>query len=181
VVDSLLHSLDALRVLTEERADPQGVDVDFESLVAEMDSAIADQTGGPDDTEVAANVAIAVTDDVIAEVQQQIDSSRVVFKVMAQLEEGSAFGAVRFFQLHSELNECGKIITSSPSEEQIQAEKVSTAYSALIGTDMSADDLRERVASVQEITNVTVNVFDPNAVAVDDAPVEASEKQSEAQ
>ena len=39
VVDSLLYSLDALRVLTEELADPQGVDVDFESLVEEMDAA----------------------------------------------------------------------------------------------------------------------------------------------
>ena len=173
VVDSLLHSLDALRVLTEELADPQGVDVDFESLVEEMDAAVADQTGGPGDAEAVANVALVVTDEVLVEVQQQVESSRVVFKVMAQLEEGSAFGAVRFFQLHSELNECGKIITSSPTEDQIQAEKVSTAYSALIGTDMSADDIRERVSSVQEIVDVTVDVFDPNAVEVDEQSSES--------
>ena len=45
IVDALLHSLDALRVLTAELSEPTGVKVDFESLVREINECSAGQTG----------------------------------------------------------------------------------------------------------------------------------------
>ena len=126
VVDSLLHSMDALRVLNEELADPAGIEVDFESLVKEMDTAVAAQTGdgGDQGDEVEVDQSLDLSDTVLAEVNAQLESNRIVYQVQADLEEGSAFGAVRFFQLHSELSEFGKIITSTPSEADIAAEKI---------------------------------------------------------
>ncbi len=172
VVDSLLHSLDALRVLNEELIDAQGIEVDFESLVKEADAAVAAQTGESADSGKGGDSGLPQleTDEaVLTEIQAQTDSNRLVFRVDATLEDEAAFGAVRFFQLHSELVEFGKIITSNPTEEQIAAEEIGTGYSALIGTDLPAEDIESRLSEVQDIASLTVKQFDP------------SEKQSEAQ
>ncbi len=163
VVDSLLHSLDALRVLNEELIDEQGIEVDFESLVKEADAAVAAQTGeeapkGPDES--AGPPQLDLGEAVLADIQTQTESNRVVFKVDATLEEESAFGAVRFFQLISELTELGKVITSNPTEEQIAAEEIGTQFTALIGTDLPTDDIETRLAEVQDIASLLVEPFD---------------------
>ncbi len=165
VVDSLLHSLDALRVLNEELAEPRGIEVDFESLVKEMDSAVANQTGDEGDAaeivQSSGPQLLELSDDVMIEVNAQLESNRIVYRVDASLEEGSAFGAVRFFQLHTELGELGKILTSNPTQEQIAAEQIGNGYSALLGTDLPADDIQTRLSEVQEIASLTVVSFDP--------------------
>lgn len=166
VVDSLLHSLDALRVLNEELVEAQGIEVDFESLVKEADAAVAAQLGesvetGPDKSEGPPKLDLG--DSVLADVQSQIESNRIVFKVDASLDEESAFGAVRFFQLHSELAEFGKVITSNPSEAQIAAEEIGTYFTALIAADLSAEDIEKSLAEVQDISSLSVAPFDPSA------------------
>lgn len=166
VVDSLLHSLDALRILNEELIDAQGIEVDFESLVAEADAAVAAQTGeivkaGPDES--AGPPQLDLGESVLTDVQTQLDSNRIVFKVDAVLDKECAFGAVRFFQLHSELAEFGKVITSNPNEEQIAAEEIGTQFTALLGSDLPAEDIQARLAEVQDINSVTIEPFDPSA------------------
>lgn len=165
VVDSLLHSLDALRVLNEELIDAQGIEVDFESLVKESDAAIAAQTGETANAaaEPEGPLQLDLSESVLAEIKSQIASDRIVYRVDATLEAESAFGAVRFFQLHSELVEFGKIILSNPTEEQIAAEEIGTQFIALIGTDLPAEDIQTRLAEVQDIDSLTVAQFDASA------------------
>ncbi len=165
VVDSLLHSLDALRVLNEELVEETGVEVDFESLVAEADAAMAAQTGesASGSGESSGPPALEISTEVVAEMEAQVESNRLVFKIEATLDSESAFGAVRFFQLHSELVEFGKMIISNPTEEQIAAEEIGAHFTALIGTDLPPEDIETRLAEVQDISSLTVQPFDPDA------------------
>ena len=187
VVDALLHSLDALRVLTEELANPTGVEVDFESLVAELDASVATQTGESAPAKASGSAAqsdLAISDEVLAELQDQLDSGRMAYRITAKLQEDSAFGAVRFFQVHAELGECGKILVSSPTEAQIQEEQIGDTYQAMVATDLQPSDIQQRLVQVEDIASVDVSPFDAAADATPvpaPAAAEAQEKTAPAE
>jgi hypothetical protein len=145
--------MEALRVLNEELADPNGIEVDFETLVKEMDAAVAARLARvvSRPAQTSANLggqSLDLSEAVLAQVGAQIESNQVVFRVDADIEEGSAFDSVHFFQLPPELSEFGSSITSAPTEDEIAEETVGGHFSALIGTDVTEDDTRARISKV---------------------------------
>ena len=167
VVDALLHSLDVLRVLTDELIDEQGVVVDFASLVKELEAcsgivAVEAASGGSD-------LVIEVTDEILDQVTTALAAGETVYEIGASITGDEMFASIRLFQLTTELTDNARLIAANPTLEDIQGELNGKSFKAIIGSDKSIEELTELAVSVQDIGDVTVVSFDANAAKT--APV----------
>ena len=160
VVDALLHSLDALRVLTDELIDEQGVEVDFTSLVAELEACMGIEAKAASADGDAATISI--TDETLSQVSLALGAGETVFQISATVGD-EMFASIRLFQLTTELTDNTRLIAANPTLEDIQAEANGATFTAIVGSDKSVDDLTELALSVQDITDVTVAPFDADS------------------
>ena len=121
VIDALLHSLDALRVLTDELIDEQGVEVDFESLVAELEAS-AGMAAATNDSGSETAASAELDDAALAEVQAALNAAQTVFDLHAEVVGDQTFASIRLFQLVTEFQDSTRFIASVPTLEQIQAQ-----------------------------------------------------------
>lgn len=161
VVDALLHSLDALRVLTDELVDERGVEVDLASLVAELEACMGVEASESSDNDESGSLDI--TDDTLAQISSALAAGETVFKVTASIVGDEMFASIRLFQLTTELSDNARLIVASPTLEDIQAEKNGKSFTAIIGSDKSVDDLTQLSLSVQDIGEVVVEPFDADS------------------
>jgi two-component system, chemotaxis family, sensor kinase CheA len=167
VVDALLHSLDVLRVLTDELIDEQGVVVDFASLVKELEACsgiVAVETAGG-----GSDIVIEVTDQILNEVSTALSAGETVYEIGASIVGDEMFASIRLFQLTTELSDNTRLIVANPTLEDIQGELNGKSFKAIVGSDKSIEELTELAVSVQDIGKVTVASFDANAAKT--APV----------
>jgi len=169
VVDALLHSLDVLRVLTDELIDEQGVDVDFASLVAELEACMGIEAN--DSADAGASAAISITDGTLANVSRALDAGETVYQLNASVTGDEMFASIRLFQLTTELSDGARLIASNPTLEDIQAETNGKSFTAIIGSDKSIDELTQIALSVQDIGDVTVAPFDADSAKATQAAV----------
>lgn len=175
LIDALLHSLDALRVLTDELIDEQGVEVDFESLVAELEACAGiepSQTTDGDDTPH----TIDLNDDTLDMISTSLAAGEKVFEITASVVGEEAFSSIRLFQLVTELSEQTRLIASVPTVEEIRAEKNGRAFTAIVGSEKSADDLSVLALSVQDIGDVKISQYSPESAQTTRAPEKAPQK-----
>jgi two-component system chemotaxis sensor kinase CheA len=161
VVDALLHSLDALRVLTDELVDEQGVEVDLASLVAELEACMGIEAS--ESSNDGGSGAIDITDDTLAQISSALAAGETVFKVAAAIIGDEMFASIRLFQLTTELSDNTRLIASNPTLEDIQAEKNGKSFAAIIGSDKSVDELTQLALGVQDIGEVEVAPFDADS------------------
>ena len=164
VVDALLHSLDALRVLTDELIDEQGVVVDLATLVAELEACMGIEATV--ETEDTGDVSINITDEVLSQVSGALDSGETVYQLNASIVGDEMFASIRLFQLTTELTDNARLIAASPTLEEIQAEANGKSFTAIVGSDKSIDELTQLATSVQDIGEVTVAPFDADSAQV---------------
>lgn len=180
LVDALLHSLDALRVLTDELIDEQGVEVDLESLVAELEACAGvkpSQTTDGDDTPG----TIDLNDDTLDLISTSLAAGEKVFEITASVGGEEAFSSIRLFQLVTELSEQTRLIASVPTIEEIRAEKNGRAFTAIVGSEKSADDLSALALSVQDIGDVKISQYSPESAQTTRAPRKAPGSNSGAE
>ncbi len=158
VVDALLHSLDVLRVLTDELIDEQGVVVDFASLVSELEACIG--VKAPESSDSEAVGTIEITDETLGAIELSIAAGETVYRVNASIVGDAMFASIRLFQLTTELSDNAQLIAASPTLEDIQAEKNGLSFTAIIGSSKSVEELTQLSMSVQDIGDVAVSPFD---------------------
>ena len=169
LVDALLHSLDALRILTDELIEERGVEVDFELLVAELEACAGNEPNQvADDGDT--SKALELNDDALDMISTTLAAGENVFKITASVVGEEAFSSIRLFQLTIELSEQTRLIACAPTLEEIQAEKNGMAYTAIVGSDKSADDLISFALSVQDIGDVKVSTYRPDSASAAQAP-----------
>ena len=131
LVDALLHSLDALRILTDELIEERGVEVDFESLVAELD-ACAGTVPVQAATEGETAKVLELNDDALDMISAAFAAGEKVFGLTASVVGDEAFSSIRLFQLTIELTEQARLIVCSPTIEEIQAEQNGMTFKAIV-------------------------------------------------
>jgi two-component system chemotaxis sensor kinase CheA len=176
VVDALLHSLDALRVLTDELIDEQGVVVDFESLVAELEACMGVEAKQAVDDEQPSSIDL--TDDTLGQISSALAAGETVYQLDASVVGDEMFASIRLFQLTTELSDSTRLITANPTLHDIQAEKNGKSFTAIIGSDKSVDELTQLASSVQDIGDVSVTTFDANSFKNSQAMTPATEEPS---
>ena len=175
LVDALLHSLDVLRVLTDELIEERGVEVDFESLVAELEACAGNEpvraTGGGE-----ALLELKLNDQDLDMVSIALAAGESVFEIIASVTGENAFSSIRLFQLTTELSEQARLIKSAPSLEDIQAENNGTTFTAIVGYDKSDDELSALALSVQDIGNVKVSAYSPEPASTAEGTEKATKQ-----
>ncbi|MCZ6538502.1 MAG: Hpt domain-containing protein, partial [Chloroflexi bacterium] len=173
LVDALLHSIDALRILTDELIEERGVEVDFESLVAELE-ACASKAPQQATDDGGTSKALELNDDALDMISTALAAGDKVFEITASVVGDEAFSSVRLFQLTTELTEQARLIASSPTLEEIQAEKNGMEFAAIVGSEKSVDDLNALVLSMQDIGDVKVSTYSPDPASPAQAPGKAT-------
>ncbi|MDG0869210.1 chemotaxis protein CheA [Candidatus Lucifugimonas marina] len=172
VVDALLHSLDVLRVLTDELIDEQGVEVDFASLVAELEACMGIEAS--DSSDAGSSASIAITDENLASISQALDAGETVYQLNASVTGDEMFASIRLFQLTTELSDGARLIVANPTLDDIQAEANGKSFTAIVGSDKSIDDLTQIAIGVQDIGEVSVVPFDADSAKATQAAAPAA-------
>ncbi len=165
LVDALLGSLDGLKALKQHATRGEDGGVDIEPLVAALRSAAS---AGPDDRTTmevgtdGANLPLEAS----ARVEAALALGQRVYRARVRLTETSDWLAVRAFQVLAALDECGDVIWSSPSREDIEREAAAHTLDVVLSTSSTdVDAIASAVRAVDEVVDVTVEPVDPDGQA----------------
>lgn len=168
VVDALLHSLDTMRELRDELADPSGQDINIASVVAELEA--VGGSDAPSGDEQAAPAAAVSTELVLDPTASErlaalVTEGQVALRVAITLESGTDWASIRLFQVLTELSELGEVVASSPSAEQVEGGEVGDAMTLIVATRLGEEAVRERAAAVADVASVTIDRYQQEAAA----------------
>ncbi len=175
LVDALLMSLDGLKILknalTEEG---EGESIDTGPIVDALNAAAA---GGaaPEaaSTQPALQTVVAGDEDLRSKIDEASGEGHTVLHLKVRIEESSDWKAVRCFQVLNELDDCGRVLGSVPSQSEIEQEQVTGLLEVLLATDLEIPDVQARAEQLEEVTGVEAAAFDPTAVPEPPAETEA--------
>jgi two-component system chemotaxis sensor kinase CheA len=153
LVDALLQSLDALKVLKEDLEAGNEESIEIAPLVAALRGVAEPGDGGTSAKGPGASLEAAIAEDPAA--QQRLEAASAdgldLYLVRAALSEDSDWAAVRFFQAVNEASGLGEVLCSVPSLEEIQQEKVGSDLQLLLATPESAETVRAAIDAVDDI------------------------------
>ncbi|MEE8318140.1 MAG: chemotaxis protein CheA [Dehalococcoidales bacterium] len=165
IIDALLYSLDALKILKDEIVNLQESDLDIDSVVEKLKEA-----AGADDSPVSAGGAAILTLSEADSIGLQTALAKGLngYKIKVSVDKNSDWAAARCFQVITELNQSGEIICSSPSADDIEEEKIDFEFELLFASLEDKDTLQGIITSIAEIDNVEIAFFTPEESAVTD-------------
>ncbi len=164
IIDALLESLDALRVLLEEVATLRGSGMEFSPLAARLQTLLA---GGTAEGEAAPAAASAISVGAgLAEAMAAREATGLqMVEVRVCLAPDCAMPAVRLFQCLVELNANGEVLTSAPSSAQIESEEVGGELVALFATDREPGQVAELLRPVLDVAAVEATAYNAGGEA----------------
>ncbi|MDO8690642.1 MAG: chemotaxis protein CheA [Dehalococcoidia bacterium] len=158
LIDLLLQSLDVLRVLREEVVTLEDSGLDPSDLVSSLKQFLEENLPKDDQEKPAVAAAAspkAAPGPSIGALQSARPDGRQYF-VTVQIDKESPFPAVRFFQVHLCLSSIGEITESTPSKEEIEAEKVGTELRLNYFTEQSSLAIRDLLMAVPDVSAVRI-------------------------
>ena len=172
-VDALLHSLDAMRVLRDELADPTGRSLDVSAAVAELaqaaDGASAEEehaaAAGSSTPGAAPVLPIVLGPAALERIAELATGDAHLLDVDVEISPGTIWSAVRLFQAVQALEELGELIASDPSQAEIDSGTPAERLRAVVSTRSSEDDVRRDIAALEDIARVDVQPYAPPAAA----------------
>ena len=174
-VDALLHSLDAMRVLRDELADPTGRSLDVSAAVAELAQAAGasaeGEPGAKDAGSAPAGAGPAAPIVLGPAARERIadlaSGGAQLLAVDVHISADTIWSSVRLFQALQALGDLGEVIASEPSQSAIDSGAPSQLLRAIVSTRSSEDDVRREVGGLDDIAGVEVEPYVPEAVAKD--------------
>jgi len=175
LVDALLMSLDGLKVLKDNLGDGEETPIEIQPIVDALNAA-ADAGDPPDAAAVIASLhSVVAGDDQLRTTIEAAVQEGTVLHLTVELDPATDWKAVRCFQVINALDECGEILVSSPSQADIEQEKVSARLEVLLATTQDAADVQAPVEQVEDVKTVSVAAWDPAAAAAAAAAVPPKE------
>ena len=92
-------------------------------------------------------------------VKQAAEQGFSAFQITVELTEDCLLKAARVYMVFETLEEVGEIIKSVPGVEELEAEEFDAAFSVVIVSEASADELKMRINKISEIQSVDVAAF----------------------
>jgi two-component system chemotaxis sensor kinase CheA len=153
LVDVCLESLDALRLLRNEVIERRASPVDIAPLVERL-SRLAAPTPTEGNGPQTDGKQQATGDDPSPVVHPP---SSPVYTISADIAPDSFASAARAFQVLLALQSLGDVLDVQPPQAVIETAAPVQRITARLATSHSPDDIRQALADIPEITNVTVN------------------------
>ncbi len=155
LVDMLLKSLDALRMLNQEVVTREHSGLDPSPLIEALTGFLPKEARPEENDNRPVEDDRSRQNDCGSPLGDQSQGS--AYKVTVQVDPGSAFPAVRFLQAHLALAEIGTIVQSAPSRLEIEAEKVGGELMAICLTLEGGDRIRDILMAIPEICAVRIS------------------------
>lgn len=180
VVDALLHSLDGLRALNEELVSPENGEYDIAFAVAELEAVM----GGEDEPASEAGDSgemgpLALDEDGREKLQSAVAAGQTAYQVSVGFDKESTWTAVRCFQVVHELSQVGEVITSNPSPEDIEQEKVGFELRVVFSSFQGEEQVKGAMETVSDIQSLSVDAYSPEQAAPEAQQVTGTEKTTE--
>ncbi len=180
VVDALLHSLDGLRALNEELVSPDESEYDIASAVAELNAAMG---GEGESASVAGDGGemgpLALDDDGRERLQSAVAAGQTAYQVSVGFDKESTWTAVRCFQVVHELSQVGEVITSNPSPEDIEQEKVGFELRVVFSSFQGEEQVKGVMETVSDIQSLSVDAYSSEQAAPEVQQVTGTEETAE--
>ena len=160
VIDALLHSLDALRLLKEELVTGRESDVEIDAVVSELDQASGGEAGriGAVAT-MDAGAGLALDSSAAENLKSALGAGQSAFLVKVIFNPQTSWAAVRCFQVLDALALLSEVIASAPSQLEIEQEKVDSRLEAIVASPEDESSLRAAVATVPDIATLEVEPY----------------------
>jgi two-component system chemotaxis sensor kinase CheA len=183
IVDALLHGLDVMRVLRNELVSPTAKPTEISDAVKELATAM--NAGGQPGTQDAGQAALAIDAEAKAKIEAAKGEGKQAFRIRINLDQESGWASVRCYQILQELLPIADIITSQPSQEEIEKGNAGALFELLICSEKNQDEIKKAIAAAAETNNIDVSNYsgeEPapaiNKVATPDASVTKKEEST---
>lgn len=158
LVDALLQSLDALKVLMEEISSGNEGALDIAPLVATLQAVSqGPEDGGPVEADaISINTALAADPTVTARLEKAAADGLSLYLVRIVIEQGTDWAAVRCLQVVNELSGLGEIVCSVPSQADIEQEKVGQQFELILASPDGPEAAKAAVSSIDDLKSTDV-------------------------
>lgn len=96
--------------------------------------------------------------------KEALNQGKNVYGLTVKVQESCILKAARAFLVFKAIEECGEIILSNPSAQDIEDEKFELDFSLIVVSEADLDKVIGAAKSVSEIENVIGDVLDPDHV-----------------
>ena len=163
VVDALLSSLDTLKILKDEIDTREISQVDIASVISELEN-VQQETYSPQSNMTIANdcpqTGISLDEESKRNIQAAITGGKKAYKVdVAMAQQGMDWAAIRYFQVLNDLSCHGEIITSNPSQTDIEAQKVGNDMALIYTTDQGEEAIKNQLSQIEDIERIDVTSY----------------------
>ncbi|MDA0734670.1 MAG: chemotaxis protein CheA [Chloroflexi bacterium] len=146
----------------DDLANDEDSNVDIAPAVKELEAAMGSQDPAKGSAKKANATPILSLDQTAT---QRLQTAQItgqnIFLVAVTLQEDTPWASVRCFQVLQGLSLMGDVITSKPTQEDIEAEKVSGEIQVVIATEHDADTLRAPLVTLEDISEVSIEPYTP--------------------
>ena len=187
VIDALLNGLDLLGSLKEELVSTDAKQTDITVSAAELNKVASGTDSEPaekvETAVVRLNIDIASKD----KLEQALANGCTAYNIQGTIKKDSAWPTVRCFQLMQELIPMGQIITSSPTQKEIEDGQPTYDVKILYASLKNEKAIKKAVSSVPEIDNYQITLctkeeiahhVEKGPVTVDNTPAKKEESTS---
>lgn len=164
IANALLAALDDLRILRENLTAEQETEIDVTAEIARLEDLAISESVAATTTEPAkemAAVAISTNEEGRKRLQELLSTGSKAYQITVAIEEGSPWGAVRFFQVLNDLGEKGTIIASNPTQEEIEAEQAGSTLGLILAGMIEEEEISEVLREIPDIANTNIGPYDP--------------------
>lgn len=174
MVDALLYSLDALKVLNESLISSEDSHLDITPMVARLKEVIGES---PDTTPDVPQV-LNLRPDAIGKIEKAKLQGKRVCRIEVSISEESTWAAVRCLQVISEIEQIGEVAASAPSAKEIEQEKVGSKLELVFLSLEDEGKIRGIISSIDEIDEVNIFPYDLEEEGSDDKQEAAGPKKA---
>jgi len=161
IIDALLFSLDALKTLKGEIVTRRESDVDIPLIVSRLnESAEADncekteEAGNPNGSAGKTGKLITLNKNAASKIAKAQKNGLNVYVVKAFIDKKSEWLAVRSLQIHNELTAMGELVASVPGLKEIEQEKVTPEFNAIVCCSRKNDEIEQTLKLIADIEKV---------------------------
>ncbi len=161
LVDALLESLDGLKSLTASLGSGGEDAVDVSRAVTALRAIAGSDAPGGASQAARTPIEPAVLRDAaaLARIDEAVAAGGQCFVVRATLSPDAAWGAVRCFQIYTELATRGEVVASDPTIDAIQAEQCGDVLQAVVVTAQGAEELRAAVQAIDDVQSAEIGTW----------------------
>ncbi|WEG19122.1 chemotaxis protein CheA [Alkalihalophilus pseudofirmus] len=169
VMDVVFLAVDDLEAMVQDIASGGEGKRDVSAVVSKLEaiekgesleaaSLAEKETAAAAATPAAANVQLTEVYDEFERtvLEQSFEQGYYAYQIEVTLDEQAMLKAARVFMVFEVLEQVGEVIKSTPSADQLEEEKFDETFMVTLVSKVEAEEIKQRILKVSEITNVVV-------------------------